>query len=101
MRSSLGVLRRCALLAFVIAGATAASASAHGRAVTGHVYINDNTSPTNTVAAFDRHADGSLTPVPGIPVSHGWRRYRRRDRIAGGAADRRPGSLPTGGRCRQ
>jgi 6-phosphogluconolactonase len=71
MRSSLGVLRRCALLAFVIAGATAASASAHGRAVTGHVYINDNTSPANTVAAFDRHADGSLTPIPGSPFPTG------------------------------
>jgi 6-phosphogluconolactonase len=71
MRSSLGVLRRSALLAFVIAGAAAATAGAHGRAVTGHVYINDNTASANTVAAFDRHADGSLTPVPGSPFPAG------------------------------
>ena len=71
MPSSLGVLRRSALLALVIAGAGAASASAHGHGVTGHVYINDNTAPVNTIAAFDRHADGSLTPVPGSPFSTG------------------------------
>ena len=71
MPSSLGVLRRSALLAFVIAGAAAATASAHGRGVTGHVYVNDNTAPANTIAAFDRHADGSLTPVPGSPFPAG------------------------------
>ena len=71
MRSSLGVLRHSALLAFVIAGAAAATASAHGTAVTGHVYVNDNTAPANTIAAVDRHADGSLTPVPGSPFPAG------------------------------
>ena len=67
MPSSMGVLRRSALLAFVIAGAAAATASAHGHGVTGHVYVNDNTAPANTIAAFDRHADGRPTPVPGSP----------------------------------
>ena len=71
MPSSSGVLRRSALLALVIAGAGAASASAHGQGVTGHVYVNDNTAPVNTIAAFDRHADGSLTPLPGSPFSAG------------------------------
>ena len=71
MPSLLGVLRRSALLAFVIAGAGAATASAHGHGVTGHVYIDENTAPVNTVAAFDRHADGSVTPVPGSPFSTG------------------------------
>ncbi len=71
MRSSLGLLRRSVLLAFVIAGAVAATAGAHGRAVIGHVYINDNTAPTNTISAFDRHADGSLTPLPGSPFQAG------------------------------
>jgi hypothetical protein len=37
----------------------------------GHVYINDNTAGTNTVAGFDRHADGSLTPLPGSPFDVG------------------------------
>jgi 6-phosphogluconolactonase (cycloisomerase 2 family) len=35
--------------------------------VIGHVYVNDNTAPVNTIAGFDRHADGSLTPMPGSP----------------------------------
>ena len=30
----------------------------------GHVYVNDNTAPANTIAGFDRHADGTLTPRP-------------------------------------
>jgi hypothetical protein len=37
--------------------------------VVGHVYVNDNTAGTNTIAAFDRHSDGSLTPMPGSPFS--------------------------------
>ena len=39
--------------------------------MTGHVYVNDNTKGTNTIGAFDRHADGSLTPVPGSPFVAG------------------------------
>lgn len=37
--------------------------------VVGHVYINDDTAGTNTIAAFDRHADGRLTPMPGSPFT--------------------------------
>ena len=33
--------------------------------------MNDNTATSNTVAGFDRHADGSLTPIPGSPFSIG------------------------------
>jgi 6-phosphogluconolactonase len=36
-----------------------------------YVYLNDNTAGTNTVAAFVRHRDGSLTPVPGSPFVAG------------------------------
>jgi 6-phosphogluconolactonase len=39
--------------------------------VVGHTYVNDNTTGTNTVAGFDRHADGSLTPLPGSPFAVG------------------------------
>src|SRR5256885_16504723 len=39
--------------------------------VTGHVYVNDNTKGENTIAAFDRHSDGSLTPIPGSPFAAG------------------------------
>src|SRR5882762_8201117 len=39
--------------------------------VAGHVYVNDNTAGVNTVAAFDRHADGTLTPLHGSPFAAG------------------------------
>ena len=39
--------------------------------VVGHVYVNDNTGGENSVAAFDRHADGTLTPIPGSPFPAG------------------------------
>ena len=39
--------------------------------VVGHAYVNDNTAASNTVAGFDRHADGSLTPIPGSPFTAG------------------------------
>ena len=37
----------------------------------GHVYVNDNTAGTNTIGAFDRHADGTLTPKAGSPFTAG------------------------------
>jgi 6-phosphogluconolactonase len=44
----------------------------HGASpVVGHVYVNDNTATTNTIAAYDRHADGTLTAVPGSPFPTG------------------------------
>ncbi len=48
-----------------------ASASTHWSPVVGHVYVNDNTAGTNTIGAFDRHADGSLTPEAGSPFAAG------------------------------
>jgi 6-phosphogluconolactonase (cycloisomerase 2 family) len=39
--------------------------------VTGHVYVNDNTTGTNTIAVFDRHANGALTPHHGSPFPAG------------------------------
>ena len=68
----MGTLRFVVLLAVAAAGsvvlAGGASAS-HGQAsdVVGHVYINDNTAPVNTVGGFDRHGDGTLTPISGSP----------------------------------
>jgi 6-phosphogluconolactonase (cycloisomerase 2 family) len=35
------------------------------------VYVNDNTTGTNTIAGFLRHQDGSLTPLPGSPFKAG------------------------------
>ena len=40
-------------------------------ATVGHVYVNNNSSGQNTIAAFDRHADGSLTPIAGSPFNAG------------------------------
>jgi 6-phosphogluconolactonase (cycloisomerase 2 family) len=56
----------------VLAGAALAPAAAtahegHG----GYVYVNDNTSGANTIAAFVRHGDGRLTPLPDSPFSAG------------------------------
>jgi 6-phosphogluconolactonase (cycloisomerase 2 family) len=55
----------------VAGGASASSATPHASRVVGHVYVNDNTSPVNSVAGFDRDADGSLTAIPGSPFSVG------------------------------
>src|ERR1700722_12093732 len=55
----------------VAGGAAASHGGASGSAVVGQIYINDNTTPLNTVAGFDRHADGTLTPLAGSPFAVG------------------------------
>lgn len=56
-----------------VAAAHAPPRSDHHRPspVVGHVYVNDNTAPANAIAGFDRHADGTLTPIPGSPFATG------------------------------
>ncbi len=71
MRSLKRLSARASALAVVLSMAAAASAAASPNPVVGHVYVNDNTSPVNTIAAFDRHADGTLTPVAGSPFPTG------------------------------
>ncbi len=65
-------------LALAAATLTPATAGAHNvplakraSAVVGHAYVDDNTATSNTVAGFDRHADGSLTPIVGSPFATG------------------------------
>jgi 6-phosphogluconolactonase len=70
------LLRRIAttigLIALAVAGTATASANAATRSdVVGHVYVNDNTAVANTIAAFDRHGDGTLTPTRGSPFATG------------------------------
>jgi hypothetical protein len=66
------LLALVAAVAFAVtAGAAASAAGTNASAVVGHVYVNDNTAPVNTVAGFDRHADGSLTAIPGSPFAVG------------------------------
>jgi hypothetical protein len=55
----------------VVAAATAAAMASASSDVVGHLYVNANTPGTNTIAAFDRHADGSLTPMHGSPFPAG------------------------------
>ena len=55
----------------LLGAATAASAStvtastAHSSTVVGYTYIDGNTATSNTIDGFARHADGSVTPLPG------------------------------------
>jgi 6-phosphogluconolactonase len=69
MRSPTRMLPGMILLALVASAAMAVPASASQSPVIGHVYVNDNTAGTNTIAAFDRHADGELTEVAGSPFT--------------------------------
>jgi 6-phosphogluconolactonase len=65
------VLLGLAAAAATAAVPAAASASAQASPVVGHVYVNDNTAGANTIGAFDRHADGTLTPEAGSPFAAG------------------------------
>ncbi|TME57780.1 MAG: lactonase family protein [Chloroflexi bacterium] len=53
------------------AAALSFTAGAVASDVVGHVYVNDNTAGINTIAAFDRHVDGTLTPLAGSPFAAG------------------------------
>lgn len=71
MRSLLLKTGGCALLAAAALFLTAGPAAASSSPIVGHVYVNDNTASANTVAGFDRHANGTLTPHPGSPFAAG------------------------------
>jgi hypothetical protein len=60
-----------ATAAAVAVPAASAAASAQESPVVGHVYVNDNTTGVNTIGAFSRHANGSLTPEAGSPFAAG------------------------------
>jgi 6-phosphogluconolactonase len=60
-----------AATAAIITSLTAGAAFAAGSTAIGHVYVNNNTAGRNSIAAFDRHADGSLTAIPGSPFDAG------------------------------
>jgi 6-phosphogluconolactonase len=77
-RLALGVatLGAAGILGSLVAGPASAAGFAGNlptsfSPVVGHVYLDDNTAGTNTIGAFDRHADGSLTPMPGSPFPAG------------------------------
>jgi 6-phosphogluconolactonase len=60
-----------AAAAAILTSLTAGAVSAASPATVGHVYVNNNTAGHNTVAGFDRHADGSLSPIAGSPFNAG------------------------------
>ena len=64
-------LAAAAAVAVPVSASASASASADPSPVVGHVYVNDNTKGINTIGAFDRHADGTLTPEAGSPFAAG------------------------------
>ena len=66
-RRLIGLAGAIAAIAATLSVGTVAAASP----AVGHVYVNNNSAGTNTVAAFDRHADGSLTPIAGSPFVAG------------------------------
>ena len=68
LRTAAGALALGAMLAV---GATGVAAAGTTRPGVGHVYTDLNTAHANEVAGFDRHADGSLTPIAGSPFAVG------------------------------
>jgi hypothetical protein len=77
-RLALGVatLGAAGILGTLVAGPASAAGFAGNlptsfSPVVGHVYLDDNTAGANTIGAFDRHANGSLTPTPGSPFPAG------------------------------
>ena len=55
------------VLATAALAAAAASGAASSSDVVGQLYVNNNTAGVNTVAGYDRHEDGTLTPLTGSP----------------------------------
>ena len=72
MRVLTRLLATSTLLVLALAALAAATAGASQTSRTvGHLYVNDNTAGANTIAGFARHADGTLTALPGSPFSAG------------------------------
>jgi 6-phosphogluconolactonase len=53
------------------AAAAAAAAATPNAPIGGPVYLDGNTAGANTIAAYDRHPDGTLTATPGSPFAAG------------------------------
>jgi len=52
-------------------GAAASASASTTTPVVGYTYIDGNTATANTIDAFARHADGSVTPLAGAPFAAG------------------------------
>ena len=54
-----------------IFGVPAAASASPTSPVVGYTYVDGNTAPANTIDGYARHADGSLTALPGSPFAAG------------------------------
>jgi 6-phosphogluconolactonase len=71
-RTRLAALAAGTIAALGAAGGSSAAAAGNRESdVVGHVYVDDNSAGENTIAAFDRHSDGTLTAVAGSPFAAG------------------------------
>jgi 6-phosphogluconolactonase len=57
--------------ALLLGTASASLAVSPSSVVTGHVYVSNNTAGHNTISGFDRHADGTISPIEGTPFNAG------------------------------
>src|SRR5579862_44470 len=72
MHARLRITAVLGILALVVSGSVVNVRHTFAQsAVVGHVYVDGNTTGMNTVAVFDRHADGTLTPTAGSPFNIG------------------------------
>ena len=53
------------------AGTAASASTSSSSPVVGYTYIDGNTATANTIDGFARHANGSVTPLPGSPFAAG------------------------------
>ena len=60
-----------AVAALAGAGAVPTAAPAAESHGAGYLYVDDNTAGQNTIAAYARHADGTLSAVAGSPFTAG------------------------------
>jgi 6-phosphogluconolactonase len=54
-----------------IFGVPAVASASTSSPVVGYTYVDGNTAPANTIDGYARHADGSLTALPGSPFTAG------------------------------
>jgi 6-phosphogluconolactonase len=71
LRARAGIALLAAAAAAPAALPASSSAAVPHSTVVGHVYVDDNTTGTNTIGVLARHFDGSLTPEPGSPFTAG------------------------------
>ena len=70
----LRLARRMALsasLLAILAGSATGVLASSPNPVVGHLYVDNNSAVHNSVAGFNRHLDGTLTPLPGSPFPTG------------------------------